>query len=94
MNSLAVGISPLLLGWGVLLMRAETLSVDTAFVAGLLVMPLTLVGLGFRKASDGRRAGLHVAEGIRHLKDELLGTHRGCGGCGHDHAADAAGRRT
>jgi hypothetical protein len=93
MNSLVVGVSPLLLGWGVLLMRAETVSVTTAFVAGLLVMPLTLAGLSFRKAADGRRAGLHVAEGIRHLKDELLGTHHDCAGCGHDHATDAAGRR-
>jgi hypothetical protein len=94
MNSLLVGISPLLLGGGVLWMRAETWSMDTAVAAGLLVMPLALVGLALRRASDGRRAGLHMAEGIRHLKDELLGTHHDCAGCGHPHATDASGRHS
>jgi hypothetical protein len=93
-NSLVVGVSPLLLGIGVLLMRAETFSVNTPVVAGVLVMPLTLVGLGLRKASDGRRAGLHMAEGMRHLKDELLGRHHECAGCGHHPATDATGPHT
>lgn len=90
-NSLVVGLSPLLLGWGLWWMRTEAFSSNAAFVAGLFVMPLMLVGLGLRKAPDGRRAGLHVVEGIRHLKDELLGTHHGCAGCGHDHGTDRVG---
>lgn len=94
MHSLVVGISPLLLGWGLWWMRAEAFSPDIAFVSGLAVMPLMLIGLGLRKASDGRPAGLHMAEGIRHLKDELLGAHHACGGRGHDHGTDAAGRHT
>lgn len=93
-NSLAVGLCPLLLGWGILWMRAEAFLSNTAFVVGLLVMPLTLVGLGLRKAPDGRRAGLHMAEGIRHLRDELLGLHHECGGCGHDHGTGITGGRT
>lgn len=90
-NSLVVGVSPMLLAWGLWWMRAEGFSPNPGFVAGLLVMPLMVVGLGLRKASDGRRAGLHMAEGIRHLKDELLGVHHDCGACGHDHGAGAAG---
>ena len=92
MNSLVVGISPLVLGWGVWWLRAEAFSPDVAFVAGLLVLPLLLTGLGLRRAPDGRRVGLHMVEGIRHLRDELLGTHHECGGCDHDHRADKAGR--
>ena len=94
MHSLAVGISPLLLGGGLWWMRAEAFSPNIAFVLGLVVMPLMLIGLGLRKASDGRPVGLHMAEGIRHLKDELLGAHHACGGCGHDHGTDAAGPHT
>lgn len=91
MNSLVVGISPLVLGWGVWWLRAEAFSPNVAFVAGLFVLPLLLTGLGLRKAPDGRRVGLHMLEGISHLRDELLGTHRECGGCDHDHGADRAG---
>jgi hypothetical protein len=90
MNSLVVGISPLVLGWGVWWLRAEAFSPTAAFVGGLVVMPLLLTGLGLRRASDGRLVGLHMVEGIRHLKDQLLGMHHDCGGCGHDHDADSA----
>ena len=93
-NSLVVGVSPLLLAWGLWWMRAEAFSSRMAFVGGLFVVPLVLTGLSLRKASDGRRVGRHLVEGIRHLKDELLGTHQECGGCGHDHDADRAGGRT
>jgi hypothetical protein len=92
MNSLAVGGSPLLLAWGLWWMRADALSSRIAFVGGLFVMPLLLTGLSLRRASDGRRVGQHMVEGIRHLRDELLGTHHECGGCDHDHDADTAGR--
>ncbi len=91
MNSLVVGVSPLLLGWGLCWMRTEALSPNAPFVAGLCVMPLFVAGLGLRKAPDGRRIGLHMIEGIGRLKDELLGTHHECGGCGHDHGAGTAG---
>jgi hypothetical protein len=91
LNSLAVGIAPLLFGWLALWMRAESLSVNAAFAAGLLVMPMIVVGLALRRASDGRRAGLHMAEGIRQLKNELLGVHQDCGGCAHDHDPDRPG---
>ena len=91
LNSLVVAISPLLIGWGIWWMRAEASLPNTAFVTGLFVMPLIVVGLGLRKVSDGRRAGRHMAEGMRHVKDELLGMHHGCGDCGHDHGTDRAG---
>ena len=91
MNSLAVGVSPLVLAWGAWWVRAEAFSPNVAFVAGLCVLPLLLTGLGLRKAPDGRRVGLHMLESISRLKDELLGTHHECGGCDHDHGADRAG---
>lgn len=87
--SLVVALSPLLLGGALWWMRPEAFLSRAAFFGGLFVMPLLLVGLGLRKASDGRRAGLHMAEGVRHLKDELLGLHHACEGCGHDHAQGA-----
>lgn len=93
-NGLVVGVSPLLLAWGLWWLRADAFSSRMAFVGGLFVVPLVLIGLSLRKASDGRRVGGHMVEGIRHLKDELLGTHHECGGCGHDHDADSAGGRT
>jgi hypothetical protein len=92
LNSLTVGIVPLLLGSWVWWMRHDTVSSMGAFVAGLFVMPLIVVGLGLRRASDGRRAGLHMAEGIWQLKDELLGAHHECGGCAHEPDADREGR--
>jgi hypothetical protein len=93
-NSAVVGVSPILLGGVLWWMRGEGFSPNVVVAAGLLVMPLMVIGLGLRKASDGRRAGLHMAEGIRHLKDELLGAHHDCEACGHDHGAGAAGGQT
>jgi hypothetical protein len=90
-NSLVVGITPLLLGWGIWWMRPEAFSPSVAFVAGMFTIPLLLTSLALRKASDGRPVGLHLVEGIRRLKDELLATHHECGECGHDHGADGAG---
>ena len=91
MNSLVVGITPLFLGWAVWGMRAEAFSPNVAFVFGICVIPLLLTVLGLRRASDGRPVGLHMVEGIRHLKDQLLAAHHECGGCSHDHGADKAG---
>ena len=90
-NSLVMGISPLLLGWAVWWMRAEGFPANRPFIAGILVMPALLLGLAMRRASDGRPVGLHMIEGIRHVKDQLLGTHQDCGDCGRDHGADRAG---
>jgi hypothetical protein len=58
------------------------------FGLGLLGMPAVLIGFGLRQAPDGQRAGTHMLDGIRHLKDELLGKHQGCGGCAHEHDSE------
>lgn len=91
LNSLAVGVAPLFFGALAWWMRAESLSLNAAFAAGLVVMPMIVLGLALRRTSDGRRAGLHMAEGIRQLKNELLGVHHECGGCAHDHGHDQPG---
>lgn len=61
--------------------------ISTVFLVGLIGMPAILAGLWLRPMPDGRRAGTHLVAGVRHLVDELLGQHQGCGGChdGHDH---------
>ena len=91
LNSLAVAIAPLFFGSLAWWMRAESLSLNAAFIAGLVVMPMIVLGLALRRTSDGRRVGLHMAEGIRQLKNELLGMHHECGGCAHDHGHDQPG---
>ena len=90
LNSLAVGLAPLLLAWALFWMRGAG-PLGATFVAGLPLMPLALIALGLRPAPDGRRAGAHMLEGVRHLMDELLGKHHECGGCGHDHAPHGSG---
>lgn len=57
------------------------------FAVGLMVMPTVLSGFGLRRMPDGQRAGTHLTAGVRHLMEDLLGVHQGCGGCrdGHDH---------
>ena len=90
-NSLIVGLTPLMLGWWVWWMRSDAFAFHPAFIAGLLVLPSTMVLLGLRRAADGRRAGLHMAEGIHHLKSELLGAHHECAGCSHTQKPDGAG---
>ena len=91
LNSLAVGVAPLCFGALAWWMRAESLSLNASFAAGLVVMPMIVLGLALRPTSDGRRAGLHMAEGIRQLKNELLGVHHECGGCAHDHGLKGPG---
>jgi hypothetical protein len=89
-NSALVGGLPLLLGAGLLWVRG---GVQEAWIfsLGLLTMPLLVIGLGLRKAPDGQRAASHMRAGMRHLMEELLGEHRDCGGCGHEHEAGDAG---
>jgi hypothetical protein len=89
-HSFTVGVSPLLLAWAAWWIRRDVIVSDVAFVTGLFVMPLAVFGLGLRRAADGRRAASHMVEGIRHLKDELLGVHHDCGGCGRE-GADGGG---
>ena len=91
MNGLVVGISPIVLGWAAWGLRPQGFATNGAFVAGISVMPLLLTGLALRRAPDGRAVGVHLMDGIRHLNNELLGTHRDCGDCGHDHGADRPG---
>ena len=57
------------------------------FAMGFLGMPTVLAGFWLRRMPDGQRAGTHLSAGVRHLMENLLGVHQGCGGChdGHDH---------
>ena len=61
------------------------------FVGGLVVMPLVLVAFGLRRAPDGRRAGVHMLGGVRHLMGTVLGAHQECGGCDGEHGRGAGG---
>jgi hypothetical protein len=62
------------------------------FACGLGVMPLVLVTFGLRRAPDGRRAGVHMLGGVRHLMGTVLGAgHQGCGGCGGEHGRGTGG---
>jgi hypothetical protein len=61
------------------------------FVCGLGVMPLVLVAFGLRRAPDGRRVGVHMLGGVRHLMGTVLGAHQECGGCGGEHGHGAGG---
>jgi hypothetical protein len=89
-NSLVVGVVPLLLAWALLSVSGEV-SPNMPFVVGLLVMPFVLAGLALRPAPGGHRAGAAMLQGIGHLMDELLGRHHACGGCAHDHGPDLTG---
>jgi hypothetical protein len=84
-NSLTVGVVPLMLMAGMWWWQGADRHVSSAFGWGLLGMPVVLFGLGLRQAPDGQRAGLHMLEGVRHLMDQLLGRHHDCGGCGEAH---------
>jgi hypothetical protein len=85
LNSFAACLAPLLLVWAFFWMRGTAFPSSAAFAAGVSVIPLTLVSLGLRPAPDGRRAVVHMLEGVRSLMDDLLGKHRECGDCSHDH---------
>jgi hypothetical protein len=83
-NGLTVGLLPLFLIAGLVWWTGGT-GAGPAFGAGLLGVPIVLCGLAWRQAPDGRRAGRHLLAGVRRLMDDLLGRHRGCGGCDHEH---------
>ena len=91
LNSLGVGVASLFFGVLAWWIWPYSLSFNALFAAGLVVMPMLVLGLALRRTSDGRRAGLHMAEGIRQLKNELLGVHHECGGCAQDHGHDQPG---
>lgn len=84
-NSLTVGVIPLVLIIGLWWWAGDAEKTPVSFGIGLLGMPAVLMGFGLRRAPDGQRAGAHMMDGVRHLKDELLGKHQGCGGCAHEH---------
>lgn len=84
-NSLTVGLIPLLFIIGLFWWAGGGGDNPVSFGIGLLGMPAVLMGFGLRRAPDGHRAGAHMLDGVRHLKDELLGKHQGCGGCAHEH---------
>lgn len=85
--SLVGGCVPLALAMTLVWWMGGLHRMTSEFVVGLMGMPMVLSGLWLRRMPDGQRAGTHLAAGVRHLMGELLGVHRGCGGCddGHDH---------
>ncbi len=85
LNSSAVLMAPLFFSAMLLWFRGPSHAAHGAFLIGLGIMPLIVIGLGWRQAPDGQRAGAHMLGGVRHLMDELTGKHRGCGGCSHEH---------
>jgi hypothetical protein len=84
-NSFAAGLVPLLLIIGLLWWRGGAGEASLPFGMGFLGLPMLLLGLGLRPAPDGQQAGIHMLMGVRHLMDEILGNHHGCGGCAHEH---------
>lgn len=90
LNSLTVGLMPLVLMAGLLWWQGGG-KVASSYGMGLAGMPMVLFGLGLRHAPDGKRTGFHMLEGVRHLMDELLGKHHGCSGCSHEHDREGCG---
>jgi len=85
LNSLMVGAVPLTLIAGLTWWPGGVYEVNSAFGMGMMGMPIVLLGFGLRQAPDGRRAGAHMLDRVRHLVAELLGRHHECGGCGEGH---------
>lgn len=85
LNSLTVSAVPLVLIAGLFWLHSGGYGVSSAFGMGIMGMPIVLLGFGLRQAPDGRRAGAHMLDGVRHLMDELLNRHHECGGCGEGH---------
>lgn len=85
--SLLGGLVPLALAIALVCWMGHLERMTAAFVVGLMGMPTVLAGLWLRRMPDGQRAGTHLTAGVRHLMEDLLGMHQGCGGChdGHDH---------
>lgn len=91
LNSLAASGIPLLMMVSLAWLRDPAHGLGLAFIGGLSVMPLVLVGFGLRRAPDGQLAGAHMLDGVRHLMEKLLGVHRACGGCGDEHGRRGGG---
>ncbi len=85
LNSLAMGGISLVLAGTLLWSVGEARRSSFSFQIGLFGVPLLLLGLAWRQAPDGRRAGAHLIEGMRHLADRLLGHRHECGGCSEEH---------
>ncbi|MBS0184648.1 MAG: hypothetical protein JSS39_19845 [Nitrospira sp.] len=85
--SLVGGSVPLALAIALVWWIGDLERMTAVFAVGLMGMPTVLAGFGLRRMPDGQRAGIHLAAGVRHLMDDLLGLHQGCGNChdGHDH---------
>lgn len=84
-NSLIAAVIPLLLMGAVVWWAGQGGTMGMPFGMGILGMPTVLMGFGLRRAPDGQRAAAHMMSGVRHLREELLGEHAGCGGCAHEH---------
>ncbi len=89
LKSFVGGFVPLCLALVLLWWMGGVERLTSVFAVGLAGMPMVLMGLWLRRMPDGRWAGTHLSAGVRHLRDQLLGRHQGCGGCdeGHDHGA-------
>ena len=85
LKGLAGGFAPLSLLLGLLWWRGGSGHVGVWFASGLVGMPALLSILSLRSIPDGKTAGAHFFEGVRFLMADLLGAHRGCGGCDHAH---------
>ncbi|QPD05139.1 MAG: hypothetical protein Nkreftii_002913 [Candidatus Nitrospira kreftii] len=85
-KGIAGGFVPLSLLLGLLWWRGGSGYDGVWFASGLVGMPALLSILSLRRMPDGKTAGTHFFEGVRFLMSDLLGAHRGCGGC--DHAQD------
>ena len=85
LNSLTVSAVPLTLIAGLTWWSGGGYEVNSAFGMGTMGIPIVLLGFGLRQAPDGRRAGAHMLDGVRHLVDKLIGRHHKCGGCGDEH---------
>ena len=79
------GCVPLALAIALVWWMSSLGHMTVVFAAGLLGMPMVLAGFWLRRMPDGQRAGTHLATGIRHLMEDLLGKHQGCGGCHDEH---------
>ena len=85
LNSLTVTAVPLTLIAVLTWWPAGGFEVNSAFGMGIMGMPIVLLGFGLRQAPDGRRAGVHMLDGVRHLVDKMLGRHHECCGCPEEH---------
>jgi hypothetical protein len=80
MSSVGGGV-PLILAMALVWWMGGLEHMTPVFAAGLMGMPMVVLGFWLRRMPDGRRAGTHLASGVRHLTEDLLGRHEGCGGC-------------